>query len=277
MVFLYCFLRLNLKTRILAARSAPTMVPVTLPPETSSPPSWKDALTASCTSEPMSPASFSTRITSPGATRYCFPPVSMIACMQTSLLGAGTHEVRRHYWSKEPIYHALAAQSQVVTRARWDATAPVSHGSATEPLQNRYSAAGRGEEVGRGCAWMPKQAEAGETIQQLVPRRPKRLARLCFWRGLQRASVKITTQGVAWTAANPTGKAAQALAVRPLREGTERRSGRRRHCSAAPINPAKQIQILRFPAGRQADPRIRRRRGWKAKLIGLGGPHGAPQ
>src|ERR1019366_6251953 len=35
-------------------------------------------------SEPMSPASFSTRITSPGATRYCFPPVSMIACMQTS-------------------------------------------------------------------------------------------------------------------------------------------------------------------------------------------------
>src|ERR1019366_7261136 len=84
MVFLYCFLRLNLKTRILAARSAPTMVPVTLPPETSSPPSPKDALTVSSTSEPMSPASFSTRITSPGATRYCFPPVSMIACMQTS-------------------------------------------------------------------------------------------------------------------------------------------------------------------------------------------------
>src|ERR1017187_2759442 len=84
MVFLYCFLRLNLKTRILAARSAPTIVPVTLPPETSSPPSLKDALTASSTSEPMSPASFSTRITSPGATRYCFPPVSMIACMQTS-------------------------------------------------------------------------------------------------------------------------------------------------------------------------------------------------
>src|ERR1035438_1965654 len=84
MVFLYCFLRLNLKTRILAARSAPTIVPVTLPPETSSPPSLKDALTASSISEPMSPASFSTRITSPGATRYCFPPVSMIACMQTS-------------------------------------------------------------------------------------------------------------------------------------------------------------------------------------------------
>src|ERR1022692_3809545 len=111
MVFLYCFLRLNLKTRILAARSAPTMVPVTLPPETSSPPSWKDALTASCTSEPMSPASFSTRITSPGATRYCFPPVSMIACMQTSLLGAGTHGVRRNHWSKEPVYNIGADDS----------------------------------------------------------------------------------------------------------------------------------------------------------------------
>src|ERR1039457_2490390 len=111
MVFLYCFLRLNLKTRILAARSAPTMVPVTLPPETSSPPSWKDALTASCTSEPMSPASFSTRITSPGATRYCFPPVSMIACMQTSLLGAGTHEVCRNRWSKEPVYYIGPAGS----------------------------------------------------------------------------------------------------------------------------------------------------------------------
>src|SRR5450759_190600 len=111
MVFLYCFLRLNLKTRILAARSAPTMVPVTLPPETSSPPSLKDALTASSTSEPMSPASFSTRITSPGATRYCFPPVSMIACMQTSLLGAGTHGVRRNRWSKEPVYYIGAAGS----------------------------------------------------------------------------------------------------------------------------------------------------------------------
>src|ERR1017187_7016563 len=115
MVFLYCFLRLNLKTRILAARSAPTMVPVTLPPETSSPPSWKDALTASCTSEPMSPASFSTRITSPGATRYCFPPVSMIACMQTSLLGAGTHEVRRNHWSKDSVYYKGADGSNRVT------------------------------------------------------------------------------------------------------------------------------------------------------------------
>src|ERR1700687_4621282 len=114
MVFLYCFLRLNLKTRILAARSAPTIVPVTLPPETSSPPSLKDALTASSISEPMSPASFSTRITSPGATRYCFPPVSMIACMQTSLLGAGTHGVRRNGWSKETVYHAHPAHGQAV-------------------------------------------------------------------------------------------------------------------------------------------------------------------
>ena len=47
-----------------------------------------------------SPANFSTRMTSPGATRYCFPPVSIIACMQTSCLGAGTHGVRRNHWSK---------------------------------------------------------------------------------------------------------------------------------------------------------------------------------
>src|ERR1035438_3444007 len=122
MVFLYCFLRLNLKTRILAARSAPTIVPVTLPPETSSPPSLKDALTLSSTSEPMSPASFSTRITSPGATRYCFPPVSMIACMQTSLLGAGTHGVRRNHWSKVSVYYIGAAGSN--PGARWDKAPP---------------------------------------------------------------------------------------------------------------------------------------------------------
>src|ERR1035438_3341038 len=121
MVFLYCFLRLNLKTRILAARSAPTMVPVTLPPETSSPPSLKDALTLSSTSEPMSPANFSTRITSPGATRYCFPPVSMIACMQTSLLGAGTHGVRRNHWSKEPVYNIGADDSNPLM---WPHVAP---------------------------------------------------------------------------------------------------------------------------------------------------------
>src|ERR1035437_6801453 len=45
------------------------------------PPFLKDPLPAGATSEPMSPASFSTRITSPGAPRYCFPPVSIIACM----------------------------------------------------------------------------------------------------------------------------------------------------------------------------------------------------
>src|ERR1019366_6602156 len=84
----------------------------------SSPPSLKDALTASSTSEPMSPASFSTRMTSPGATRYCFPPVSMIACMQTSLLGAGTHGVRRNRWSKEPVYYIGANGSNRVGRRK---------------------------------------------------------------------------------------------------------------------------------------------------------------
>ena len=45
MVFLYCFLRLNLKTRILSPRPLPTMVALTVPPPaTSSPPSLKDRL-----------------------------------------------------------------------------------------------------------------------------------------------------------------------------------------------------------------------------------------
>src|ERR1035438_1402885 len=86
----------------------PILLPASLP-------ALKDALPASPSAEPMSPASFSTRITSPGAPRYCFPPVSMIACMQTSLLGAGTHEVRRNRWSKEPVYYIGADGSNPVT------------------------------------------------------------------------------------------------------------------------------------------------------------------
>ena len=43
-------------------RSAPTIVPVTLP-DTSSPPSLNAALTGSSTSDPISPANFSTRMT----------------------------------------------------------------------------------------------------------------------------------------------------------------------------------------------------------------------
>src|SRR5207248_7139902 len=75
-----CFLRLNLKTSTLSPRPLPRIVALRAPPAMiSPPPSGNAALTASSTSEPTSPASFSTRITSPGATRYCFPPVSTIA------------------------------------------------------------------------------------------------------------------------------------------------------------------------------------------------------
>jgi hypothetical protein len=52
---------------------------VTSLPETSSSPSLKDALTGKLYFEPMSPASFSTRIT-PGATDYCFRLFETRAC-----------------------------------------------------------------------------------------------------------------------------------------------------------------------------------------------------
>src|SRR5215467_2659446 len=121
MVFLYCFLCLNLKTVILGARSVERMVPftVTLPPWTISPPSLKVALTGSSISEPTSPASFSTRITSPGATRYCLPPVSTIACIANlNLLAgiAGTHGVHRNRWSKEPVYYTGSGDSNALDR-----------------------------------------------------------------------------------------------------------------------------------------------------------------
>src|SRR5215471_6412524 len=91
MVFLYCFLCLNLKTMILGERSLSRIVAVTdcRAPWTSAP-SLKVALTGNSISEPTSPASFSTRITSPGATRYCLPPVSIIACMESSDFGPDT-------------------------------------------------------------------------------------------------------------------------------------------------------------------------------------------
>jgi hypothetical protein len=52
-------------------------------PVSNSPPSLKSASTLpSATSAPTSAFSLGTRITSPGATRNCFPPVSIIACIK---------------------------------------------------------------------------------------------------------------------------------------------------------------------------------------------------
>src|SRR5439155_20403925 len=78
------------------------------PPLTNSPPSLNAALTGSSISAPMSPASFSTRSTSPEATRYCFPPVSIIACIAiASCLGARTHGMCRNHWSKHLVYYKI--------------------------------------------------------------------------------------------------------------------------------------------------------------------------
>src|ERR1051326_5719549 len=97
MVRLYCFLRLNLKTSTFLSRSLPVMVPVILwsavsVPASTSPASLKTANTfENSISEPISPASLGTRITSPGATRNCFPPVSIMACMEKASIGKPEH------------------------------------------------------------------------------------------------------------------------------------------------------------------------------------------
>src|ERR1700693_4734372 len=85
MVRLYCFLRLNLKTITLSPRPCSEMVPLTRASANAAPAvtSFASFTTASTrpnsTSEPTSPGSVSTRTSSPGATRYCFPPVSITA------------------------------------------------------------------------------------------------------------------------------------------------------------------------------------------------------
>src|SRR5690348_12083288 len=85
MVRLYCFLRLNLNTMTLSPRACPAILPRTradfsASPSTSSFESLEIASTRSnSTSAPTSPAIVSTSIVWPGATRYCFPPVSITA------------------------------------------------------------------------------------------------------------------------------------------------------------------------------------------------------
>src|SRR6185312_5207584 len=86
-VLLYCFFRLNLKTITLSPRPCAWIVPFTLAlvrsgPATSSFESRNSATTRpNSISAPGSPFSVSTSIVSPGVTRYCFPPVSITACM----------------------------------------------------------------------------------------------------------------------------------------------------------------------------------------------------
>src|SRR4051812_42109045 len=83
--FLYCFLRLNLNTRILSPRPSSTTSPVTRAPLASV--EKVLPLTASTSANSILPplcCVFSTLITSPGATRYCLPPERMTAYIEVS-------------------------------------------------------------------------------------------------------------------------------------------------------------------------------------------------
>src|SRR5690348_10026992 len=80
--FLYCFLRLKWKTRILSPRPSSTTLPTTRAPlcgRTSAPGSPETARTSVNSILPFSAGFWSTLITSPGATRNCFPPARMTA------------------------------------------------------------------------------------------------------------------------------------------------------------------------------------------------------
>src|SRR5438477_7206129 len=90
MVRLYCFLRLNLNTRVLSPRPCAVMVPFTraalmVEPAFTASPSITAITRSNSTAAPTSPVRVSTSIDSPGATRYCLPPVSMTAYIRVLL------------------------------------------------------------------------------------------------------------------------------------------------------------------------------------------------
>src|SRR4051794_20055290 len=79
--FLYCFFRLKWKTRILLPRPSPTTEAITLADEgfVIEPESPENASTSLNSMVSPSCSVFSILSTSPGATRYCLPPVRMTA------------------------------------------------------------------------------------------------------------------------------------------------------------------------------------------------------
>src|SRR5579884_2118406 len=157
MVRLYCFLRLNLNTSTLSPRPCPTIVPFTFAdprpsPVTSSLLSRTSVSTRpSSTSAPTSPASVSTLITSPGATRNCFPPASMTAYIIVLLpvereRPRSTPGATPRPSERQPVNHydttALAAAATAVpgaVRDRCQAAERVSdarqYGPATIPME----------------------------------------------------------------------------------------------------------------------------------------------
>src|SRR5712671_4666765 len=106
MVRRYCFLRLNLKTMVLASRSCSVMVPLTMVPAAAAPvftcPSSTTASTRlNSTCEPTSPTTVSSCTVSPGVTRYCFPPFSITAYIRILFLlriGSSPGPHTRYQW-----------------------------------------------------------------------------------------------------------------------------------------------------------------------------------
>ena len=89
--FLYCFLRLRWKTRILSPRPSERTSAVTLAPfrsDSKEPSAPETATMSEKVMAPSSCAAFSMRMVSPGVTRYCFPPVWMTAYMLKPLRSA---------------------------------------------------------------------------------------------------------------------------------------------------------------------------------------------
>src|ERR1700730_6943961 len=89
-IFLYCFLRLSLKTRILSPRPSPTTEARTLAPvrsDSNLPSSPLTARTSENSRLPFSWAVVSIFNFSPGETRYCLPPVRMTAYMTKTSSG----------------------------------------------------------------------------------------------------------------------------------------------------------------------------------------------
>src|ERR1700741_3480575 len=111
-IFLYCFLRLSLKTRTLSPRPSLTTEARTLAPlrsDSNLPSSALTARTSENSSLPSSWAVVSIFNCSPGETRYCLPPVRMTAYMtktsSVALVGADRFSQKMLYGAETEDLH----------------------------------------------------------------------------------------------------------------------------------------------------------------------------
>src|ERR1700733_826672 len=119
--FLYCFLRLKWKTRILSPRPSLTTVPSTFPsgvPTIGDDPSEKANTFLNSTALPTSAATFSILTTSPGATRYCLPPVRITAYIKPPNAITGVINLLGRYWIAGCAQTQGNAGEQIAPRGR---------------------------------------------------------------------------------------------------------------------------------------------------------------